>query len=100
MKSRPKHFSSARVTLCALAVLSLGFLFARAYAPASADVPAKTVHGIQVANIDTSVLPGDDFYHYANGAWIKRTVIPPDRAGVGVFTALADLTNKRTAGDD
>ena len=30
--------------------------------------------------------------------WIKKTVIPPDRAGVGVFTALADLTNKRTAG--
>src|SRR4051812_39676556 len=94
MKSRNR---SSFAVVCALLVLSLSVLFARAYAPASADVPAKTVHGIQVANIDTSVVPGDDFYHYANGAWIKRTVIPPDRAGVGVFTTLADLTNKRTA---
>jgi endothelin-converting enzyme/putative endopeptidase len=46
--------------------------------------------------MDKSVVPGDDFYHYANGSWIKRTEIPPDRASVGVFSALADLTNKRT----
>jgi len=97
MKSRPKNLSLVRATVCALLVLSLSVLFARAYAPASADVPAKNVHGIAVANIDRTVQPGDDFFHYANGEWIKKTVIPPDRAGVGVFTALADLTNKRTA---
>src|SRR4051812_39830622 len=98
MKPRLKHVSLTRATICALLVLSLSFLFARAYAPASADVPAKPVHGIAVANIDRSVQPGDDFYHYANGEWIKKAVIPPDRAAVGVFTALEDLTNKRTAG--
>jgi hypothetical protein len=70
MKSRTQNLSPARATVCVLVVLSLGFLFARAYAPASADVPAKTVHGIAVANIDRSVQPGDDFYHYANGEWI------------------------------
>jgi endothelin-converting enzyme/putative endopeptidase len=59
-------------------------------------VPKPAVHGIVVANMDKSVVPGDDFYHYANGSWIKRTEIPPDRASVGVFSALADLTNKRT----
>jgi putative endopeptidase len=90
-----KSFSLARATVCALVVLSLGFLFARAYAPANTDTPA--VHGIAVASIDRSVQPGDDFYDYANGAWIKKAVIPPDRSGVGVFTSLADLTNKRTA---
>src|ERR1700746_3659901 len=98
MKSRNKNLSRIRATVCALVVLSLGFVFARAYVPARADVPAKAVHGIAVANMDLSVQPGDDFYHYANGAWIKKTVIPPDRSGVGVFTALSDLTNKRTAG--
>lgn len=97
MKSRRKSLFAVRPTLCALLVLSLSVLFARAYVPASADAPAKPVHGIAVANIDRSVQPGDDFFHYANGEWIKKTVIPPDRAGVGVFTALADLTNKRTA---
>lgn len=59
--------------------------------------PRPETHGIAVANMDTSVKPGDNFYEYANGAWIARTVIPADRAGIGVFSALGDLSNKRTA---
>jgi len=54
-------------------------------------------HGIQIANMDRSLKPGDNFYEYANGAWIKRTEIPNDRAGVGVFSVLDDLATKRTA---
>lgn len=97
MKFRHKSFSSSSATVCVLLLLSLSVLFVRLGAAAPADVPAKPVHGIAVDHIDRSVQPGDDFYHYANGAWIKKTVIPPDRAGVGVFTALSDLTNERTA---
>jgi endothelin-converting enzyme/putative endopeptidase len=63
---------------------------------ASTESPKQDTHGIVVANIDTSVKPGDDFYHYVNGGWIKRTEIPSDRGGVGVFTRLADLSDKRT----
>jgi len=58
---------------------------------------APEVHGIAVANMDRSVEPGNDFYRYANGEWLKRTEIPPDRVGVDVFTKLADLSNKRTS---
>jgi len=61
----------------------------------SADI--QEVHGIVVANIDKSVKPGDNFYLYANGEWIKRTQIPPDRAAVDVWTSLADLGTQRTA---
>src|SRR6266568_6519569 len=61
------------------------------------QAPAPETHGIAVENMDRSVKPGDDFYQYANGEWIKRTEIPPDRAGVDVFTKLGDLSNKRTA---
>ena len=57
--------------------------------------PAPT-HGIAVANMDPSVKPGDNFYLYANGGWMKQTVIPPDRSRTGVFNVLADLSNKRT----
>jgi endothelin-converting enzyme/putative endopeptidase len=60
------------------------------------QAPAPETHGIVVANLDRSVKPGDDFYRFANGDWIKRTEIPPDRATVDVFTKLADLSNKRT----
>jgi putative endopeptidase len=82
------QFVVACVATCVLAV---------AMAASAQDAPAPETHGIAVANMDRSVKPGDDFYQYANGDWIKRTEIPPDRAGVGVFTKLADLSNKRTA---
>ncbi len=56
----------------------------------------QEVHGIAADNMDPSVQPGDNFYLYANGNWIKRTEIPPDRAGVNVFSRLSDLSNQRT----
>jgi putative endopeptidase len=68
-----------------------------ALAAGAQNASAPETHGIAIANMDTSVKPGDDFYLYANGNWIKRTDIPPDRAEVDVFTKLGDLSNKRTA---
>jgi len=90
MTSRQRKLTLSLAAACAL-VLPLTLIFAQAHAP------GKELHGIAVANMDVSVQPGDDFYQYANGAWIKRTEIPPDRAGMGVFTELSDLTEKRTA---
>jgi putative endopeptidase len=82
---------------CAVAcLLSCPLIFAVAAYGQDAHTPQT--HGIAAANMDRSVKPGDDFYRYANGEWIKRTEIPADRAVVGVFSALDDLSNKRTAG--
>src|ERR1035437_3271116 len=67
------------------------------FAVSAQDASAPETHGISLANIDRAVKPGDDFYQYANGEWIKRTEIPADRAEVDVFTKLSDLSNKRTA---
>jgi endothelin-converting enzyme/putative endopeptidase len=64
----------------------------------SQDAPPQDVHGIAVANMDRSVKAGDDFFGYANGEWVKRTEIPPDRGRIGVFSRLDDLSSKRTAG--
>ncbi len=61
------------------------------------EAAIEELHGINIANMDRSVKPGDNFFEYANGDWIKRTKIPPDRAGVDVFTRLSDLSNQRTA---
>lgn len=65
---------------------------------AANDLPSTHAHGIAVANMNQSIAPGDDFYTYANGAWLARTKIPPDRAEVGVWTVLSDLADKRVAG--
>ena len=66
--------------------------------PAQAGTPKQpAAHGIVVANMDPSVKPGDDFYLYANGGWIARTKIPADRAGIGLFTALAEKSRRNVA---
>jgi len=85
-----KHFSA----VLAAAVLSAASL---AVAGLAQDVSGPQTHGIVVANMDRSVKPGDDFFRYANGDWIKRAEIPPDRPSLNVFARLTDLSNKRTA---
>ena len=54
--------------------------------------------GISISNMDPAVSPGDDFYLYANGAYIARTKLPVDRATMGVFNTLLDLSFKQIAG--
>lgn len=57
----------------------------------------KTNAGIDLSYIDHSVKPGDDFFSYANGAWVKTAQIPSDRSETGPTQELEDLTDKRTA---
>ena len=65
--------------------------------PAAAATAAPPEAGIDRAGIDSAVAPGDDFFAYANGAWIKSTAIPPDRSSWGTGGILAELTARRTA---
>jgi predicted metalloendopeptidase len=44
-------------------------------------------------NMDTSVKPGDDFYLYANGGWIKNNPIPPEFSRWAAFNELAEKNN-------
>jgi len=53
--------------------------------------------GIDLAGIDKSVAPGDDFFAYANGTWVKNTQIPADRSTWGPGEMLTEVTGKRTA---
>ncbi len=46
--------------------------------------------GIELANMDTSVRPQDDFFRYVNGTWLDTTEIPADRTNTGVFMDLRD----------
>ncbi len=52
--------------------------------------PPAAAHGIDLAGMDTSVKPYEDFYQYANGKWLKDTVIPADRASYAMFDAVED----------
>ncbi|QXF12669.1 M13 family metallopeptidase [Sphingopyxis terrae] len=68
----------------------------QAAASAKADKPEIGDFGFDTTGMDKSVLPGNDFYAYANGTWAKNTAIPADKSNYGMFTALADLSQKRT----
>src|SRR6202162_3751839 len=71
-------------------------LLASSIAAASACKTAPPLSsGIDVAGMDKSVTPGDDFNAYANGGWMKATPIPADKAIYGIFSVLADETRKR-----
>ena len=53
----------------------------------------KQKPALEVSNMDLAVNPGDDFYSYANGAWIKKTTIPEDKSRYGSFDILQEENN-------
>ncbi len=69
-------------------LLSIGLLATTLVAQGPA--PKTPPKAIDPVNLDTTVKPCDDFYHYANGGWLKRTTIPADKARFGSFEELAD----------
>jgi putative endopeptidase len=65
-------------------------------APATPAAPAPSV-GIDLAAIDHGVKPGDDFFAYANGAWVKTATIPPDRSSTGTFFEVFEKAEQQTS---
>ncbi|SEH65022.1 Peptidase family M13 [Rheinheimera pacifica] len=51
--------------------------------------------GIELANMDTSVAPQQDFFHYVNGSWMEKTEIPADKARWGSFDELRENAEKQ-----
>jgi len=58
---------------------------------------AGSQSGIDKSLMDPTVKPGDDFDKYANGAWEKNAVIPPDKSNISVFSVINDEAQKREA---
>ena len=60
---------------------------------ALADEPLKS--GISLADMNTSVKAGEDFYEYACGGWMKSNPLPPAYSRFGSFDRLGEDNNKR-----
>jgi putative endopeptidase len=58
---------------------------------------ARTVF-FDKSGMDTTIKPGDNFFLYANGAWMKTTTIPDDQSGWGSFYTLYEDNQKNLKG--
>jgi putative endopeptidase len=61
------------------------------------DKPRYGSFGIDLSSMDRSVKPGDNFFRYVNGNWLKTAQIPPDRSATGSFQDLQILSESRMA---
>ncbi len=64
-------------------------IFAIAAMALASHADAQTA-GINPADLNTSVRPGDDFYEYAGGGWMKANPLKPEFSSYGVFDDLAE----------
>ena len=54
-----------------------------------------TEKGLELSAMDTSVRPGDDFYNYVSGSWMKTAKIPADKPAWGSFYMLMEKTDEQ-----
>ena len=59
----------------------------------AAAAPELGSFGVDLASIDSSVKPGDNFFKYVNGTWLKETEIPADKSRFGSFDLLRDRSD-------
>jgi putative endopeptidase len=79
-----------KTILGALALFMLAACGQQAAEQPAAEAPKNLRSGIVLANMDTSVKPGDDFFSYVNGAWVAKTEIPADKSRYGTFDVVRD----------
>ena len=67
----------------------------------SCQTPGNSVHSenqpdpLNIASQDSSEKPQSNFYLFANGTWLEKTVIPPSQSYWGSFTILFDSSLNR-----
>src|SRR5450631_618921 len=72
-----------------LAAISTGAL------AADAGKPQYGAWGFDRAGADMQAKPGDDFFRYANGAWLDKTQIPADKSAYSLRLVMTDTVEAR-----
>jgi putative endopeptidase len=79
----------------ARAALFISVLFVAGALGQPAGKPQYGAWGFDTEGADMKTKPGDDFFRYANGAWLDRVEIPGDKPGYSLRLAMTDLTEQR-----
>lgn len=72
-----------------IAAITIASIFAACNNATHQSEDNKPKEDILKAHVDTSIHPGDDFFVFANGRWIKENPIPSDETSWGI----ADLVD-------
>lgn len=83
------------VSVLALTVQSASAQTPKAKADDASVKPYDPSWGFNMSGMDKAVRPGDNFFQYANGTYLKNIVIPSDRASFGPFIILAETARER-----
>lgn len=59
-------------------------------ASTSCQQKVEKVPAIDMTDMDLTVSPGEDFFQYANGGWIKKNPLKPEYARFGSFDVLRE----------
>ena len=95
--------SRLALTLALLGSATVSFAGSRPAAaleniPARSGLPSASdfgTWGFDLAGRNTAIVPGNDFFAYSDGTYVKNLVIPPDRTSWGAFNMLAELSRTR-----
>ncbi|SJZ33308.1 M13 family metallopeptidase [Sediminibacterium ginsengisoli] len=79
IKQHPQWLALAAVLLCG----------------GAADAQTTKTKYIDKSNMQPSVKPGDNFYVYANGEWLKKNPVPGSKTRWGSFDVLREESSKR-----
>jgi putative endopeptidase len=93
MASTRPRFSLGLAAFAALAVTCM------AWAQASQETSGSSEdHGVQLSSIDKTCKPCQDFYHKANGEWLKNNPIPPAYPSWNRFSSLLERNQEHLKG--
>jgi putative endopeptidase len=94
MTTSSRHLKGAALVAALLGFGASPALAQKAPAKSAAKPMASATtagpRGINPANIDPSVSPCQDFFHYASGTWLKNNTIPAAESSYGAFNELID----------
>ncbi|MCQ8184402.1 M13 family metallopeptidase [Parvularcula maris] len=105
MRSRQLFLTTALLSASALALSACGETDVetgsadnarpQTQAEAAPQGPELGDFGVETADMQAEVDPGDDFYQYVNGAWLDSFEIPAERSSYNSFTRLFERSEER-----
>jgi len=79
--------TSQKTIIKAIALCSLGTVL---FNSCKNNAPATVANDPVYTNRDTTVKPGDDFFKYANGGWLKKNPIPAAYSSWGIGNVVTE----------